>query len=76
MKEKNEKPNNPASVDTKEVYKDTTIEDYDYLTNSATPTDCTGLIYPAPQSDSEVESYQEVYQFLPPNVKVNGDGPE
>jgi len=61
---KNEKEN-------KESLKDATIEDYDYLANSATGMDCTGLMYRAPINEDEMESYQEVYQYLPPNVKIN-----
>lgn len=33
--------------------------------DSASATDCTGLIPSLPQSDAEIESYDEVYQFLP-----------
>lgn len=55
----------------KEILRDTTIEDYDYLANSATGMDCTGLMYRAPMNEDEMESYQEVYQYLPPNVKID-----
>lgn len=46
-------------------------EDYDYLTNSATGMDCTGLMYRTPVDEAEMESYQQVYQYLPPNVKLD-----
>lgn len=41
------------------------IDDYDYLTNAASSGDCTGLIPSLPTSDSELESYQDVYQYRP-----------
>ncbi|MCI8327827.1 MAG: hypothetical protein HFI37_08670 [Lachnospiraceae bacterium] len=46
-------------------------EDYDYLSNSATGMDCTGLMYQTPVNEAEMESYQQVYQYLPPNVKLD-----
>lgn len=46
-------------------------EDYDYLANSATGMDCTGLMYRTPVNEAEMESYQQVYQYLPPNVKLD-----
>ena len=47
--------------DEEEILKTYQTEDYDYLANSATGMDCTGLM----------QSYQEVYQYLPPNVRVD-----
>ena len=44
--------------------------DYDYLANSATGMDCTGLMNRTAMNESEMEAYQDVYQYLPPNVKV------
>lgn len=44
------------------------IDSYDYLANSASANDCTGLIPSAPQSRAELESYEEVYAFVPPEV--------
>lgn len=46
-------------------------EDYDYLANSATGMDCTGLMHRSPLNDEEMASYQQVYQYLPPNVKID-----
>ena len=43
----------------------TIIEGYDYLGNSCSTTDCTGLIPSSPQSDEEYDSYEEVYNFRP-----------
>ena len=37
----------------------------DYI-KSGSATDCTGLIPSAALDDAELESYQEVYSFLPP----------
>lgn len=41
------------------------IEGYDYLGNSASATDCTGLIPSAPRSEAERESYEAVYHYQP-----------
>ena len=41
------------------------IDDYDYLANAASSGDCTGLIPSLPTSDTELESYQDVYQYQP-----------
>ncbi|SDG12781.1 hypothetical protein [Marvinbryantia formatexigens] len=49
-------------------------ESYDYLGKSASRTDCTGLIPSAPQSDYELESYENIYPFLPPHI-ANKEGP-
>ena len=44
------------------------IDRYDYLANSCSSNDCTGLIPSAPQSKAELDSYEAVYPFLPPTV--------
>lgn len=41
------------------------IDSYDYLGKSCSFQDCTGLIPAAPADQAELESYQEVYPFLP-----------
>ena len=46
------------------------IDSYDYLGNSASANDCTGLIPSAPQSEAELQSYEDVYAF--PLLKVKG----
>ena len=51
--------NNPSSVD-----------DYDYMGNSASVTDCTGLIPSAPMSKAERDSYQELYHYQPKVTSV------
>lgn len=45
------------------------IDSYDYLANSASTQDCTGLIPSAPQNDAELESYESVYHYQPPIMK-------
>ena len=45
------------------------IDSYDYLANSASTQDCTGLIPSAPQSKAELESYEDVYNYQPPVMK-------
>ena len=45
------------------------IDSTDYLVNSATTQDCTGLIPRGLQSDEEVEAYEEINHYLPPKVE-------
>ncbi len=42
------------------------IDSYDYLANAASAQDMTGLIPSEPVSEEELESYEELYHFLPP----------
>ena len=42
-------------------------DEYDYLTNSATGMDCTGLMNRPPQNEAERAAYEQVYQYLPPD---------
>ena len=44
-------------------------DSYDYLSNSASTQDSTGLIPSAPQSKAELESYEDVYHYQPPVIK-------
>ena len=48
------------------------IDSYDYLSNAVSTMDCTGLIPSAPINAAELESYEEVYHYLPPEVN-SGD---
>lgn len=41
-------------------------DDYDYLGNSASASDCTGLKHMAPVDEYQDEAYEDVYKFLPP----------
>lgn len=43
------------------------IDSYDYLSNAASTQDMTGLIPSHPDSTEELEAYEELYHFLPPN---------
>ncbi|RDU24034.1 hypothetical protein [Anaerosacchariphilus polymeriproducens] len=49
--------------------------DEDYFVSNSTQ-DCTGLIPSLPQSSSEINSYEELYNFLPRPVrnKLKEDG--
>lgn len=40
-------------------------DDFDIDIQSCSNMDCTGLIPSLPQSDAEVEHYNELYKFLP-----------
>ncbi|CVI71917.1 hypothetical protein NDGK_02372 [Clostridiales bacterium CHKCI001] len=44
--------------------KDFDLLDMDYV-NTASTTDCTGLIPAAPTSKAEMEAYEELYPYLP-----------
>ena len=44
-------------------------DDYDYLKNSASCQDQTGLIPSLPQNEAEYESYEDLYPFAPPLLK-------
>lgn len=57
------------------------IDSYDYLSGAASSQDCTGLIPSAPLSEAELDSYEELYPFLPPvppasDIKDNSEAPE
>ena len=41
------------------------IDTYDYLGNSCSATDCTGLIPSAPKNKAEQDSYEELYHYQP-----------
>ncbi len=42
------------------------IDSYDYLTHAASSQDCTGLIQIPAFTPEDVEHYEEIYPFLPP----------
>ncbi|MEZ3433462.1 MAG: hypothetical protein K1W34_02315 [Lachnospiraceae bacterium] len=46
------------------------IDSYDYLSNAASTQDMTGLIPSEPVSKEELEAYEELYHFLPPNSEA------
>ncbi len=46
------------------------IDSYDYLANAASTQDCTGLIPAAPANKTELESYEELYQYKPPKIRI------
>lgn len=46
------------------------IDSYDYLTNAASTQDCTGLIPSAPESKDELKSYEDIYHYQPPKIKL------
>lgn len=48
------------------------IDSFDYLSNAASSQDCTGLIPSLPESEAELESYEDLYHFLPPKSKKDG----
>lgn len=59
---------------TKKAYsllEDASYHDYDYLGNSASAQDCTGLIPSGPVSEEELLSYKDVYDFPPPVMRVD-----
>jgi len=55
---------------------ETIIDGYDYLGNSASTTDCTGLIPSEPMSKAERDSYQDVFHYQPKASSVSARGSE
>ena len=49
----------------KDKNNETVIDGYDYLGNSGSATDCTGLIPSEPLTEAERDSYEEVYHYQP-----------
>lgn len=50
------------------------IDEYNYLSNAASSMDCTGLIPSLPESQDELDSYEELYHYLPrPAVSKTAD---
>ncbi len=41
------------------------VDSYDYLTHSASTTDCTGLMPTPASTEAEREAYQALYHYLP-----------
>lgn len=52
------------------------MNSYDFLANSASTQDCTGLIPSAPVNEDELKSYETVYHYLPPQIKNSKKKPE
>lgn len=52
------------------------MDSYDFLSNSASTQDCTGLIPSAPVNEDELKSYETVYHYLPPQIKNVQKEPE
>ena len=52
------------------------MDSYDFLANSASTQDCTGLIPSAPVNEDELKSYETVYHYLPPQIKNSKKKPE
>lgn len=44
------------------------MDSYDFLSNSASTQDCTGLIPSGPVNEDELTSYETVYHYLPPQI--------
>ena len=48
--------------------------DWDIDIQSCSATDCTGLIPALPETDAELEHYQELYHYLPDSPERAADG--
>lgn len=46
------------------------IDSYDYLANAASKQEMTGLIPSEPFSVEELESYEDLFHFLPPTGSI------
>ena len=44
-------------------------DSYDFLSNAAFTQDCTGLIPSGPVNEDELESYEALYHYQPPQIK-------
>ena len=44
-------------------------DNFDYLANAASTTDCTGLIPSLPQNEDELDSYNDIVQYMSPAAK-------
>lgn len=44
-------------------------DSYDFLSNVASTQDCTGLIPSGPVNEDELESYEALYHYQPPQIK-------
>ena len=41
------------------------VDSYDYLTHSASTTDCTGLMPTPASTEAEREAYEAIYHYMP-----------
>lgn len=49
------------------------MQEYEFdICNACSATDCTGLIPVAPQDESELDSYKDIYNFEPPKRQNSG----
>ena len=44
-------------------------DNFDYLANAESTTDCTGLIPSLPQNEDELDSYNDIVQYMSPAAK-------
>ncbi|ADL05601.1 hypothetical protein [Lacrimispora saccharolytica] len=51
----------------------TSKNNYDIDIQACSTMDCTGLIPSAPQSEAELESYEDLYPFMPHSKNVDKD---
>lgn len=61
----NPKNNTPDSLTGNQKENQLRIDNYDYLSNAASAMDYTGLIPSLPQSEEELESYNDICQLHP-----------
>lgn len=45
------------------------IDSYDYISNTASAQECTGLIPAGHMDDAQLESYESIYHYQPPKEK-------
>ena len=60
-KKSSEKPKTPTSQGI--------LDSCDFLSNAASTQDCTGLIPSGPINEDELESYEALYHYQPPQIK-------
>lgn len=62
------KENETLKKHNKQLKNSEIIDSYDYLSNAASTTDCTGLIPAGISSKAELDSYEALYKFTPPKL--------
>ncbi|MCI8992370.1 MAG: hypothetical protein HFG80_06535 [Eubacterium sp.] len=66
--EKEEKKAPSAAYRSDAAVEEPSYEDYDYLANSASASDMTGLIPSTILDEAQAASYEDVYDYLPPKA--------
>lgn len=58
---------------TKPINSDINIDDENAELNACSSGECTGLIPALPTADGEIESYENIFPYLPPDLQNKSD---